>query len=428
MKFIVAWQQQINQWVKHSPRLGTLIKFLAVMGPGLITANAGNDSGGIATYSAAGAQFGTRMLWILFLITISLVVVQLMVARLGVFTGKGLADLIREEFGVRVTTLVMLSFVIASLGTTTAEFAGIAASLELFGVSKYLSVPLAAVAIWWLVAQGSFKRVERVFLAMTFVFFAYPISALLAKPDWAEVARGTFVPTFSFEHDYLFMAITLIGTTITSYMQFFLQATITEKNVKPDEYKFTKADVIFSAVFADAIAFFIIVATATTLHPAGILVNSAADAAKALSPIAGPFAEELFAVGLMGASLLAAGVLPLSTAYALGEAFGFERGISHGFSEAPIFMGIYTGMIVFGAAIVLIPGAPLIEILLLSQFLDGLLLPIVLVAIIQLCNRPRLLGQHVSGRLFNLIAWTTTIVLTALSVLLAVETLFPHWL
>jgi Mn2+/Fe2+ NRAMP family transporter len=418
--------QRWSQNLRRYPRIRTFLKFIAILGPGLITINAGNDSGGIATYSTVGAQFGMKMLWILFLITISLIVVQLMCARLGVFTAKGLADLIREQFGVRITTLVMLSFVIASLGTTTAEFAGIAAGFELFGISRYLSVPLAAAAIWWLVVRGSFRNVEHVFLAMTFVFFAYPISAILAKPDWAEVARGTFVPTLSLDHDYVFLAVTLIGTTITSYMQFFLQATIVEKGAPPEEYSLTKGDVIFSAIFGDLIAFFIIVATGTTLFPAGIHIESAEDAARALAPIAGPYAEALFAVGLVGASLLAAGVLPLATAYAVCEAFGFERGISHGFSEAPVFLGIYTGMIVIGAAIALIPGTPLISILILSQFLDGLLLPVLLVAIIALSNRRRVLGEHVNSPAFNLIAWATTIVLIFLSVLVMINTVFPH--
>lgn len=414
--------------LRNDPRIRTLLKFIAVLGPGLITINAGNDSGGIATYSTVGAQFGMQMLWILFLITISLIVVQLMCARLGVYSGKGLADLIREQFGVRPAALVMLSFVIASLGTTTAEFAGIAAGLELFGISRYISVPLAAAAIWWLVVRGSFRNVERVFLAMTLVFFAYPISALLARPDWAQVARGTFIPTLSLDHQYIFLAVTLIGTTITSYMQFFLQATIVEKGAVPEEYNLTKFDVIFSAIFGDLIAFFIIVATATTLFPAGIRIESAEDAARALAPIAGPYAEILFAIGLVGASLLAAGVLPLATAYAVCEAFGFERGISHGFSEAPVFMGIYTGMIVIGAGIALIPGAPLISILILSQFLDGLLLPVLLVALIALSNRRRVLGNHINSRIFNLIAWATTIVLTLLSALVVMNTLFPKLL
>lgn len=416
----------VRRKLQQSPRISTLLKFIAVLGPGLITVNAGNDSGGIATYSTVGAQYGMQMLWILFLITISLIVVQLMCARLGVFTAKGLADLIREQFGVRITTLVMLSFLIASLGTTTAEFAGIAAGFELFGISRYITVPLAAFAIWWLVVRGSFKNVERVFLAMTLVFFAYPISAILAKPDWLTVARGTFIPTLSLDHNYIFLAVTLIGTTITSYMQFFLQATIVEKGSPPGEYNLTRADVIFSAIFGDLIAFFIIVATGTTLFPAGIHIESAQDAAQALTPIAGPYAEVLFAVGLIGASLLAAGVVPLATAYAICEAFGFERGISHGFAQAPVFLGIYTGMIVIGAVIVLIPGAPLIDILILSQFLDGLLLPVLLIALIGLSNRKRVLGEYVNGRGFNLIAWATTVVLTLLSALVILGTVFPN--
>ncbi len=412
----------------RNPTIAAVLAFIAILGPGMITTNAGNDSGGIATYSTVGAEFGYSMLWILFLITISLIVVQLMCAKLGVFTGKGLADLIREQFGVRVTAIVMLSFVLASLGTTTAEFAGIAAGFELFGVSRYLTVPLAAIAIWWLVARGSFRSVERLFLAMTFVFFAYPLSAILAKPDWAAVARGTFIPTITLNREYIFLAVTLIGTTITSYMQFFLQATIVEKGVKPEEYALTRADVIFSAIFGDVIAFFIIVATGATLYPAGIHIESAEDAARAFAPIAGQYAESLFAIGLIGASLLAAGVLPLATAYAVCEAFGFERGISHGFREAPVFFTIFTGMIGIGAVIVLVPDAPLITILILSQFLDGLLLPILLVALIRLSNRKRVLGIQVNSPIFNTIAWATTIILTILSALVIVNLFFPSLL
>lgn len=411
---------------KRNPRIKKILQFLVVMGPGLVAANAGNDSGGIATYSAVGAQFGMQMLWILFVVTFSLVIVQLMCARLGVYTHKGLADLIREQFGVKVSSIVMLSFIVASLGTTTAEFAGIAAGLELFGISKYLSVPISAIAIWWLVTRGSFKSVERVFLLMTFVFFAYPIAAILSHPNWNQVAMGTFIPTFSLDRNYLFMVITLIGTTITSYMQFFLQASIAEKGINEEEYQFTKFDVIFSAIFADAIAFFIIVATGASLHPRGIVVDSAQDAAQALAPIAGRYAEALFAFGFVGASLLAAGVLPLASAYALAEAFGFERGVSHRFSDAPIFNSIFMGMLGIGALVVLIPNVPLINILIVSQFIDGFLLPILLVAITKLCNRRELLGNHVNGPVFNLIAWTTTVVLTLLSILLIISMVLPN--
>jgi Mn2+/Fe2+ NRAMP family transporter len=319
----------------------------------------------------------------------------------------------------------MLSFVIASLGTTTAEFAGIAAGFELFGISKYISVPIAAFLVWWLVVRGSYRRVERVFLAMTLVFFAYPISAFLARPDWVQVARGTFIPTFSLDREYTFMAITLIGTTITSYMQFFFAATVVEKGITPAEYKFTVIDVIFSSIFADVVAFFIIVSTGATLFPAGIRVDSAADAALALAPFAGQYATVLFAIGFIGASLLAASVLPLATAYALGEAFGFERGISHGFDEAPVFLGIYTGMIIIGAAFVLLPSVPLVTILIISQFIDGMLLPILLIAIIILSNRKSVLGENVNSGLFNGVAWVTTIGIVFLSVLLLLDSIFP---
>ena len=348
--------------------------------------------------------------------------VQEACARLGAVTGKGLSALIREEFGVRWVALAMLSFLVASFGTTASEFAGIAAASELFGAPRLASVPLAATLVFLLVLRGSYRLVERVFLAMTVVFFAYIATAFMTTSDWTPVLRAAVVPTFRLETGYVFMLITLIGTTITSYMQFFLQATVIEKGVTARELRLTRADVVISAIFADLVAFFIIVTNAQTLHPAGIQIDTAADAARALEPLAGPYAQALFAIGLIGASLLAASVLPLSSAYVVTEAFGWERGISRRFHEAPVFLGLYSGMLFLGAAVVLIPGMPLVVLMLASQFIDGIQLPIILVFIVLLAGSRAVVGNHASGRLVRAIQWITAVVLGVLSLLLLVLT------
>jgi NRAMP (natural resistance-associated macrophage protein)-like metal ion transporter len=392
----------------------------------MITANAGNDAGGIATFASVGAEFGYQLLWVLIPITISLGIVQEMCARMGAVTGKGLADLIREQFGVRWTALVMLALLIANAGVTVSEFVGIAAATELFGVPRFISVPLAAVLIWWLIVKGSYQRVERVFLLMSLVFLGYIVSAFLSKPDWSEVALGLVKPGFKFEQAFLFSFVAVVGTTISPYMQVFVQSSVVEKGVTEEDYPKTKTDVWVGTIFAVLIVFFIVVSTAATLHKFGIVVVTAADAARALSPLAGRYAELLFGVGLFGASMLAAGVLPLATAYSISEALGFEKGVSRSFKEAPIFLGTFTFLVAVGASIAVIPNLPLIRVLLVTQVINGLLLPVVLFAILRLVNNKELMGARVNGPLYNLAAWLTTIVVTALSLLYLFITLFPN--
>lgn len=412
--------------VRHSvAQRWRLIGILAILGPGMITANAGNDAGGIATFAFVGAELGYRLLWILIPITISLGLVQEMCARMGAVTGKGLADLIREQFGVRWTALVMLALLIANGGVTVSEFVGIAAATELLGIPRLVSVPIAAIAIWWLVVKGSYQRVEKVFLLMSLVFLGYIVSAFLAKPDWEAVAIGLVKPTFSFDKLYIFTLIAIVGTTISPYMQVFVQSSVVEKGVTVENYSRTRIDVWLGTVFAILISFFIVISTAATLHKHGIVVESAQDAARALRPLAGAYAERLFAIGLFGASMLAAGVLPLATAYSITEALGYEKGVSRTFREAPIFLGVFTFLIAVGATIAVLPNLPLVRVLLLTQVINGLLLPIILFAVLRLVNNRQIMGTHVNGPLYNLGAWLTTAVVTLLSLLYILVTLFP---
>jgi NRAMP (natural resistance-associated macrophage protein)-like metal ion transporter len=402
-----------------------LIAYLAVIGPGMVAANAGNDAGGIATYASAGADYGYRLLWTLIPLVLALGIVQETCARMGAVTGKGLSDLIREQFGVRWTVVVMLALLVANGGVTVSEFVGIAAATELFGVPRYVSVPLAAFAVWWLVVKGSYRRVERVFLVMSLVFLGYIVSAFLARPDWGEVARGFVRPEVRFDAGYLFTVVALIGTTISPYMQVFVQSSVVEKGVTEEDYNLTRADVWTGTVFAIAIAFFIAVATAATLHAAGIHIESAEQAALALAPLAGPYAKLLFAVGLFGASMLAAAVLPLSTAYSISEALGFEKGVSRSFREAPIFLGIFTFLVVGGGLVAMIPGLPLISVLLVTQVINGLLLPVLLVSILRLAGKRELMGAYTNGRVYNAASWLTVVVVSALSLLYIATKLFP---
>jgi NRAMP (natural resistance-associated macrophage protein)-like metal ion transporter len=392
----------------------------------MIAASAGNDAGGIATFAAVGAEHGYRLLWILIPITISLGLVQEMCARMGAVTGKGLADLIRERFGVRWTAVVMLALLIANGGVTVSEFVGIAAATELFGVPRFISVPLSAICIWWLVVKSSYQRVERAFLLMSLVFLGYIISAFLARPDWSAVAVGLVKPSFSLDYAYLFTFVAVVGTTISPYMQVYVQSSVVEKGVTPEDYGRTKMDVWVGTILAILVVFFIVVSTAATLHKQGLHIDSAADAARALKPLAGPYAEKLFAIGLFGASMLAAGVLPLATAYSISEALGFEKGVSRSFREAPIFLGIFTFLVAVGAAIAVIPGLPLIRVLLVTQVINGLLLPVILFAILKLVNDRELMGAHVNGLLYNSGAWLTAVFVTSLSLLLILATLFPN--
>jgi NRAMP (natural resistance-associated macrophage protein)-like metal ion transporter len=402
-----------------------LLAFLAILGPGMITANAGNDAGGIATFASVGAEFGYSLLWILLPIAISLGIVQEMCARMGAVTGKGLSDLIRERFGVRWTALIMLALLIANAGVTVSEFVGIAAAAELFGVSRFVAVPLAAILVWWLVAKGSYKKVEKVFLMMSLVFLGYIVSAFLSRPDWTAVGIGLVKPTLKLEHAFVFTLVAVVGTTISPYMQVYVQSSVVEKGATADNYSETKTDVWVGTIFAILIVFFIVVSTAATLHQAGIQISTAADAARALRPLAGRYAETLFGLGLFGASMLAAGVLPLATAYSISEALGFEKGVSHSFREAPIFLGTFTFLVAVGAAIAVIPNLPLFRVLLVTQVINGLLLPFVLFAILKLVNNRELMGTKVNGPIYNLAAWITAIVVTALSLLYLVMTIFP---
>jgi NRAMP (natural resistance-associated macrophage protein)-like metal ion transporter len=407
-------------------RRSRLLAYVAILGPGMITANAGNDAGGIATFASVGADFGYSLLWILIPITISLGIVQEMCARMGAVTGKGLADLIRERFGVRWTALIMLALLVANAGVTVSEFVGIAAATELFGISRFIAVPLAAIAVWWLVVKGSYKRVERAFLLMTLLFLGYIVSAFLSRPDWTAVAVGLVKPEFKLEHAFLFTFVAIIGTTISPYMQVYVQSSVVEKGVTPDDYAKTKTDVWVGTIFAILIVFFIIVSTAATLHKSGIEISTAADAARALRPLAGRYAETLFGIGLFGASMLAAGVLPLATAYSITEALGFEKGVSRSFREAPIFLGTFTFLVAVGGAIAIVPNLPLFRVLLVTQVINGLLLPVVLFAVLRLVNDRELMGSHVNGPLYNIAAWLTAILVTLLSILFITITLFPN--
>lgn len=400
-----------------------LFAYLAVLGPGIIAANAGNEASGIATYSTVGAGYGYSLLWAFIPMTISLIVAQEMSVRMGVITGKGLADLIREQFGVRWTSLVMLALLIANSGIIIAEFVGIAQASELFGIPRYFTVPLTALLIWWLVVKGSQKGVERVFLAMSLVFFGYVISAFLAKPDWSEVATEFVRPSFHFETGYLFNVTALIGTTITPFMQVFVQSSVVEKGMDEEDLPIARADAIVGSVFACAIAAFIVIATAATLHKNGITeLDSAATAASSLAPFAGVYAKYLFAIGLFGASMLAMGVLPLATAYSLSEALGFEKGLSRSFREAPIFLGIFTTLIVVGMIVALIPNIPQIKLLLVTQSINGILLPVLLVAIVTLSSNRELMGEYANGLFFKIFAWFLTFTVSILSLLLLVNT------
>ncbi|PYS33117.1 MAG: Mn transporter [Acidobacteria bacterium] len=415
--------QRVRRRIERRPRL---FVYLAIFGPGVITASAGNDAGGIATFALVGADHGYQLLWVLIPLTFSLGIVQEMCARMGAVTGKGLADLIRERFGVRWTALVMLALLVANGGVTVSEFVGIAAAMELFGIARYISVPIAAIAIWWLIVKGSYQRVERVFLAMSLVFLGYVVAAFLAHPPWATVVVELVHPHFEFAPAYLFTFVAVIGTTISPYMQVFIQSSVVEKGVRPENYRLTRIDVWVGTIFAILIVFFIVISTAATLHVRGEHVDSAAEAAHALRPLAGAYAESLFAIGLFGASMLAAGVLPLATAYSISEALGFEKGVSSSFREAPIFLGIFTFLVALGALIAMMPGLPLIRVLLVTQVINGVLLPVILFAVLRLVNDRELMGEYVNGPVYNLAAWATAIIVSALSILLIAASLFPN--
>jgi NRAMP (natural resistance-associated macrophage protein)-like metal ion transporter len=391
---------------------------LAFLGPGLIAGAAGDDAGGIATYASVGAQYGYDLLWVIGPITVSLIVIQLMIARMGLVTGKGFAELIREEFGVRWTALAMVVLIVANGTVTIAEFAGVAAASELFSIPRYIMVPLMAVAVWLIVVRGSYTVAEKIFMLLSTALLTYVGAAFLARPDWGQVARSLVTPEFSTDPTFLATFVAVVGTTITPYMLFYLQSSLSDKGVQIDDYPAERTDVVFGSLLTTIVALFIIVCTAATLHTAGITIQTPEDAARALEPLAGQYASILFGLGLFGASMLAASVLPLSTAYAVCGAFGWERGVSTSWSDAPIFNGLYTALIAIGAAIVLLPGLPLIQVIVATQLLNGVLLPIVLIFVLRLVNDSDLMGKHTNGRVFNILSYATTAILIGLTVAL----------
>lgn len=418
--------QRIERFRSRSRRSLSEYRFfayLSILGPGIIAANSGNEASGIATYSTAGADYGYTLLWSFIPMTVCFIVAQEMCVRMGVVTGQGLADLIREQFGVRWTALVMLALLIANSGIIVAEFVGIAQASELLGVSRFISVPLTALGVWWLVVRGTPKRVEQIFLLMSLVFLTYIVSAFMAKPDWAVVAKEVVTPSFSLESGYLFTVVALIGTTITPFMQIFVQSSVVEKGLDKEDLNLARADAVVGVIFANLVAAFIVISTASTLHTQGIKLEDAADAARALAPVVGEYAKYLFAVGLFGASMLAMGVLPLATAYSLSEALGFEKGLSRSFREAPIFLGIFTALIVIGAVVAVIPGIPQIRLLVFTQCINGLLLPVVLLAIVSLANNQEIMGEYKNSLVFNVFALAVTLVVSALSLLLIGKTI-----
>jgi len=393
-----------------------LLAFLAIFGPGFITANVDNDPGGILTYSQAGAKFGYALLWTLIPITIALIVVQEMAARMGAVTEKGLSDLIREEFGLRATVFTMLILGVADFGNIMSEFAGVGAGMGLFGVSKYIAVPIAAVIVWVMVVKNSYKPVERILILLSLLYFTYVVSALFAHPDWKLAAHDTVVPTINKTSEYLVMVIGLIGTTITPWMQFYLQASIVEKGIGKKQYALSRWDVILGCVITDVVAFFIVLACAATLYASGIHnINDAADAAAALKPLAGQWAFLLFAVGLVNAAILSAAILPLATAYNICEGLGLESGVNKKWSEAPGFYWLYTLLIAFGAGVVLLPRIPLLKVILYSQVVNGVLLPFLLIFMLILINKKELMGEYKNSFVVNVIAWSTSGILIVLS-------------
>jgi NRAMP (natural resistance-associated macrophage protein)-like metal ion transporter len=405
-----------------------LLIFLAVLGPGMITANVDNDAGGIYTYSLAGAKFGFSLLWTLVPITVALIVVQEMVARMGAVTGKGLADLIREEYGFRTTFILMMMLLVADLGNTISEFAGLASGMSVFGVTRYIAVPLGALLVWALVVKGTYRSVEKVFLAACVFYVAYPISCFLAHPKWSEAVISTLKPSFELSGGYLYMLIGVVGTTIAPWMQFYLQSAVVEKGIKVKEYIYSRWDVIVGCIITDVVAFFIIVACAATIYISGHRqINDAGDAALALRPLAGHAASALFAFGLCNASLFSASILPLATAYYVCEGLGMEAGVNKRFHEAPTFYWLYTTLIGLGAlTVIVLSEAKQIPIILLSQVVNGILLPFVLIFMLRLANRDDLMGKHKNSRLFNNIAWVSCVVMIALTLLLVVSTFFPN--
>lgn len=402
--------------------------FFAVMGPGIITANIDNDASGITTYSVAGARFGYSLLWTLVPTTLALVVIQEMIARMGVITGKGLSDLIREKYGIKAAFFMMMGLLVANFGNTVANMAGWAASMEILGISKYIMVPIGAILIWLLVTRGSYWFVERILLFACLVYFGYVISGLMAKPDWLPVLKSTFIPQIQTNPEYIMLSIAIIGTTITPWMQFYLQSSIAEKGIKKEQYKASRLDVVIGCTITDIISFFIIVTCGTLLFTQGIRINEASEAALALKPLAGEYAYLIFALSLANASLLGSIIVPLATAYYICEAMGWEAGVNKTFKEAPQFMWIYTMTIALASVIIMIPGAPLVSLMVLSAVINGLLLPFVLVYALKLVNDKKLMGEYTNPRSYNYISWGTVVVIIGLTIFLIISTLMPRGL
>lgn len=396
--------------------------FLSVMGPGIITANVDNDAGGITTYSVAGAHFGYSLIWSFIPIIIALAIIQEMCSRMAVVTGKGLADLIREEFGVRVTFYAMTVLIFSNIFNTISEFAGIAASAELFGISKFLLVPLCAIFVWWLIVKGTYKSVEKVFLFACLFYVSYIVSGFLSKPNWQEITHSSIHPEFQFNKAYLLMLIGVIGTTIAPWMQFYQQSSVVEKGIKLKDYAYSRLDVIVGAFVVNIVAVFIVLVCANTLFKHGIIVETAKEAALALKPLAGKYCFYLFAFGLLNASVFSACILPLSTAYSVCEGMGWEVGVNRRFREAPQFYTLYTAIIIIGASIILLPGIKLIPIMLLSQATNGILLPFVLIFMLLLVNNKRLMGSHTNSRVYNILTVITIVLMIGLSIALLFTT------
>jgi NRAMP (natural resistance-associated macrophage protein)-like metal ion transporter len=415
--------KDVVKWVAGSKRSvwRTVGLFLILMGPGIITSNVDNDAGGITTYSLAGAHYGLKLIWSLVPIMIALIVIQEMCARMGVVTGKGLSDLIREKFGARITFYLMIGVFLTNMGNILSEFAGVAAGMEVFGVDKFISVPLSAFLVWWMVVKGTYKSVEKVFLVACVFYASYIITGIIVKPDWGQVVEHFVNPRFSLEPSEMTMLIGLVGTTIAPWMQFYLQASIVEKGIKVEDYKFARFDVVLGGVMVHVVAFFIILVCSETLFKHGVRVETAKDAALSLYPLAGKYCSYLFAFGLVNASLFSASILPLSTTYLICEGLGWEAGIDKKFVEAPQFYGVYSLLIFLGAGIILYPKFPLIPIMYFSQVLNGMVLPFILIFMLKLINDKKLMGHYTNGPIFNTVSWVTSIVMIGLTLLLLIR-------
>ncbi len=415
----MAMTDVFKQRLKNYPTVVSLLIFISVLGPGLITAMVDNDCAGILTYSLAGAQYGYNLIWTFIPMIVSLMVAQEMGVRMGIISGKGLASLIREKVGVKLTMFIMIGLLLANLGNTLAEFSGIVVSSEIFGVPPVISVVLAAVIIWLLVIKGSYKNVEKIFIVLSLVYISYIIAGLMASPDWGQVATSV-VPEIHWQKDYIVMVVGLIGTTIAPWMQFYLQSSVVEKGVSRDELKYSRAESMIGPLFTGIVALFILIACAATIHVAGTPVTDVQDIANALMPVAGEYAGLLFGLGFLNASLFSAIILPLSTAYYVCESLGFETGISKDFREAPVFHGLYAGMIFLCAILILIPNIPLMDILLFSQVINGILLPVILVLMLLIINDKAVMGEYVNSKWYNVMAWIITVVITILVIILVV--------